>query len=40
MLLEGAPILMHTIRKFAALPLGDRNRGRAARRRYGVGARL
>jgi 2-C-methyl-D-erythritol 2,4-cyclodiphosphate synthase len=36
MLLEGSPILLHTVRKFAASPR-QRDRGGGARRRRGVG---
>ena len=37
MLLEGAPILMHTIRKFAQCPFGFRDRGGPARARISSG---
>ena len=39
MLLEGSPILLHTVRKFAARRSGQRNRGGGARRGCGVGRR-
>ena len=39
MLLEGSPILMHTVRKFAALRPRRRDRGGGARRGSGMGRR-
>ena len=39
MLLDGSPILMHTVRKFAASDRVARNRGGRARRRYSIGWR-
>ena len=39
MLLDGSPILMHTVRKFVASRPRDRDRGRGARRRSSSGSR-
>ena len=38
MLLDGTPILLHTIRKFAACPSVTRDRGRVARRGHAPGS--